>query len=935
MEGTAPIEWRRHPADLARLLGSGVLLLALLLLTAVEPDALTNVSDDLVSAVDRLPSSVRAVVAGGLQVVAVALPLIGVGWALLRRSWRPLAVTLAALVTAAVAMSLLTDWLDRVAPVTTVAAADADSWLTGRAFPSSAYLAAMAAVVTAVSPLLHRRWRQTLWGGVALVALLRVATAAAVPVSVAVAVLLGIVAGSAVLLALGAPARRLVPQALVAVLARAGLPVDGLEPLAGSDRPTFRAVGTDGGAVHVAFVGRDERDADLLYRGWRMLRVKGIEDQLSGVRPGAQVHHEALATLLAADAGVRVPRVRAVAETPDDDGLLALDFVEGRALADLEAEQITDDLLRTVWAEVDRLHTRRIAHRRLSTDQILVEADGRVTIIGLRWSRLAADDLLLAADVADLLVAAAAAVGAERSVAIAAEVVDDERMVAALPLIQPLALSRSTGRLVKGDKALVTEVRERVQAVTGADAVELFPLERISIGQVVSAFGMVFLVLVLLAFASNWSDISAALREADWTRLPATVVLAMLPFPAGALSLMGSVVRPLPLGRTTVIMFGQSFLNRFTPMNAGGMAMRVRYLQKGGTDVAVAAAAVGVTSAASGIMQGVLFALFIFWAGSSPGGTLELPDVESVALVVLLVAAVVGGALLVPSVRGLAAKWWAVGRAKFGEDFRGVAARPSKLALLFGGAGLSKFFTITCFVASCRAFDITLGFADLGLLYLIGSTVGSAVPTPGRGRWGRGRTDRGADRCRGGQRHGRGGRGRVPPGHLLAPGRARICLPPLLPDGRAGLNGGGAFSPAWRTVARRRWRRGSGRGRRPPARRRPRRTGPWPGRRRHRTRGRRRWPRGHPTGRGPGRGCGRRRRRSPRSRCRSGGRCRSSPCRPAAGARRSGGRRRRWSSPGRCRGWPASAAGPRRRADRHGGSGSGAGGPRGRSGRPP
>lgn len=731
MEGTPPIEWRRHPADVARLLGSGALLLVVLLLTAVEPDALTNVSDDLVRAVDRLPPTVADAIAGILQLIAAVLPLIGIGWALVRRSWRPLVVTLVALVAASVSMALLTDWLDRVAPVSTATAELVDSWVTGQAFPSSAYLAAMAAVVTALSPLLHRRWRRALWWGVAVVALLRLATGAAVPVNVAVAVLLGIVAGSAVLLALGAPARRILPEALVAALGRAGLAVDGLEPLPAADRPAFRGLTAGGEAVHVAFVGRDERDADLLYRGWRMLRVKGIEDQLVGVRPEAQVHHEALATLLAADAGVGVPRVRAVAETPDDDGLLALGFVEGRSLADVDAESVTDDLLEAVWAQVDRLHTARIAHRRLSTDQVLIDGEGRVTIIGLRWSRLAADDLLLAADVGDLLVATAATVGAERAVRAATAVVDHERLVTALPLIQPLALSRSTRRLVKDDKALVTEVRERVQEVTGAEAVELFPLERISIGQVVSAFGFVFLVVVLLAFASNWDDISAALREADWTRLPATVVLAMLPFPSGALSLMGSVVRPLPLGRTTVIMFGQSFLNRFTPMNAGGMAMRVRYLQKGGTDVAVAAAAVGVTSAASGVMQGVMFALFIFWAGSSPGGTLELPDIASVALVVLLVAAVVGVVLLVPSVRRLAAKWWEVGRAKFGEDFRGVAARPSKLALLFGGAGLSKFFTIAAFVASCRAFDISLGFADLGLLYLIGSTVGSAVPTPG------------------------------------------------------------------------------------------------------------------------------------------------------------------------------------------------------------
>ncbi len=731
MEVTPGIEWRRHPADLARLLAAATALLVVLLLAAVEPGALTALSDDLVGTVDRLPVPVRAAAAGTLQLIGMTLPLIGLGWALVRRSWRPLAVTLVALGVAAVTMALLTDWLDRVAPSPAAAAVELDSWLTGRAFPSAAYLAALTAVVTALAPLLHRRWRRALWIGVGSVAVVRLATGAAVPVNVAVAVLLGITAGSAVLLALGAPARRLVPQVLVDALARAGLAVQGLDPVPGADRPTFRAAAADGSAVHVSFVGRDERDADLLYRGWRMLRVKGIEDRRPGVRPGTQVQNEALSTFLAAEGGVRVAPVRAVAETPDEDALLAVGYVEGRVLAELAPGEVTDEVLRRLWAEVGRLHDARIAHRRLSTDQVLIDGEGRPTLIGLRWSGLGADDLALAADVADLLVATAAAVGSSRAVTAAGEVVDPDRLVAALPLIQPLALSRSTRRLVKDDKGLVTEVRETAQAATGAEAVELFPLERISIAQVLSAFGFVFLVLVVLAFVSNWGDISAALRDADWSRLPATVVLAMLPFPSGALSLMGSVLRPLPLGRTTVVMFAQSFLNRFTPMNAGGMAMRVRYLQKGGTDVAVAAAAVGLTSAASGVMQVVLVATFVLWAGNSAGGALQLPDVSSVAVLLLVVAAVLGVIALIPSVRRLAITWWEAGRDRFGSDLRGVASQPTKLTLLFGGAGLSKLFTISAFVASCRAFGIDLGFADLGMLYLVGSTVGSAVPSPG------------------------------------------------------------------------------------------------------------------------------------------------------------------------------------------------------------
>ena len=145
------IEWRRHPADLARLVAASLALTVVLVLTAVEPDALTNLSDDLVDAARHVPASARSLVAGVLQVGALALPLVGLIWACLRRSWRPLLVTLAAALVAGGHGPA-----HRLArpggPRRGGGRGRADSWITGRAFPSSTYLAAMAAVVIAVSP---------------------------------------------------------------------------------------------------------------------------------------------------------------------------------------------------------------------------------------------------------------------------------------------------------------------------------------------------------------------------------------------------------------------------------------------------------------------------------------------------------------------------------------------------------------------------------------------------------------------------------------------------------------------------------------------------------------------------------------------------------------------------------------------------------------
>jgi uncharacterized membrane protein YbhN (UPF0104 family) len=210
----------------------------------------------------------------------------------------------------------------------------------------------------------------------------------------------------------------------------------------------------------------------------------------------------------------------------------------------------------------------------------------------------------------------------------------------------------------------------------------------------------------------------------------------MLGTVGGAMSLSGSVIRPIALGEATIVMFGQSFLNRFTPMNAGGMAMRIRYLQKGGTDGTVATAAIGLTSAASGVVQVLFFAFFILLSNSDPTGGLDLnegggPDFSIIAVFAgaLVVAATV--IALTPKLRR-----WVVGFvrstfAKIKTDFGELARRPSKLGLLFGGQALAKLSTIIAFALSCRAFDVDLGFIQLGALYMIANTVASAVPTPG------------------------------------------------------------------------------------------------------------------------------------------------------------------------------------------------------------
>jgi undecaprenyl-diphosphatase len=745
--------WVRHPADLARLLAAAGAFVAVMALTYGDPQAARGISLDLVQIVDLLPSPVRVAAGGVAQLAAVGAPVALLALVLLRR-WLRLALVLVATgVVAAAAATALQGWVDDSAPSQVVARLGHESWLTGAAFPSPAYLAAMAAMTTVLVPNLGPSWRRAAWWILAGAALLRVITAVAVPLHVGGTLLLGIIVGSATLLVTGAPARRSRLADVLEAAARGGHPLADLDP-----RPTDglhglqRARLADGTPVVVRIVDRDERDADLLYRVVTTAQRRGLGGGHPGWKPERRVQQEALATMLAGRAGVGVPEVVGVGALGDGIAVLVTDLRDDRSLAevgaDADADDTPDDLLAQVWDQVREMHDARIAHRQLRTDRIRLAgtatatptatattSDDGVEITDFSQAVLGADDTLLAADVAELLVSLALLVGPQRAVA-SARALGADRLTAALPLLQPLALSAATRRDLHADrsagKALLEELRTTLQEATGGGKYELAELQRLSIGRIVSLVGGIFLVSVLISFASNWSSIAEALGDADLARVPVVVVLAAISYLAGALSLQGAVTRSLPLVQTTEVMLAQAFLNRFTPANAGGMALRARYLQRNGVDLDVAATSIGLTSAASGVMQAVFIVVFVAWSGSGQGDStgFQLPDVNVLALVLCLLAAVAGLIWFTPLRRVLDSRLAVSARRVFGE-LRSLAASPAKITLLLGGAGLGKLVTIMAFAQSARAFGIDLGFAQLGALYLTANTVAAAAPTPG------------------------------------------------------------------------------------------------------------------------------------------------------------------------------------------------------------
>lgn len=726
------VEWVRHPADVARAAFAALIWLVVAGLALAYPDAARDLSASLVLFVDGLPESVAAVVVGLVQLAAIVGPVAAL---LLVRAGRLRELALAAGAAAVTALAgvLLSGSLADGVPEIIVREGERPSWVTGSAFPSATYLAAVAAVVTVLAPTVGRSWRRLLWGAVGVVAVARVVTAVESPIGLTSSIAAGVFIGSIAMVAFRAPLRWPSASEVERALAAAGL---GPALVAATDErhrhgPTYRADTADGRELFVKLVGRDERDAEVMTRVVRAVRAANPGDR-PHLGSAETIEHEALCLLLAARAGASVPEVVAVTQTEDRSAALVMARLEGRPLDEVaEADALDDAVLDAAFEQLHLLHRARIAHGWPSLHHVWVGPDGSVSLIDLRWSTLSATDLQLALDLAELLSASAALVGVERTVAAARRIFSPGELGAALPLLQPLAVAPETRKAVQHDKGLLGELRTAVQGAAGVDEYEMVKLERLTIRKVVVFAATLVLANLLLSMLGNAGEIWEAVRQADPAYVPLLLLIPLISFPAGALSLLGAVTTRLPFLRTTQVMFAQSFLNRFTPANAGGMALRARFLQRSGVPLVNAASSVAITSAASGVMQVVLGVVFFTWAGRSAGpSTFSMPSGQAIAIVVLVLLVLLGIAFATAFGRKLLGDL-RVSLASVVADLRTLGGQPTKLVMLFAGAGIGKLAVIITFTQTMRAFGLDVDFPVVAAMYLAANTVASAAPTPG------------------------------------------------------------------------------------------------------------------------------------------------------------------------------------------------------------
>lgn len=718
---------RRHPGDVLRVVAGSVVvavggvLAGRAQVARLEADLFRVLNDLPDAAVTVLrPVMALATLPGTAAVTLVAL--------LVRRRLRPgLDVALAATAGSLVG-DLVRQAVERTRPGTLLGqVALRGSVDTLLAYPSG-HTTIAAAIAGAVGPFLPRRARRATWATVWVVAAGRLYLGAHLPLDVLGGAALGWTLSATLHLVLGAPGGEVTAEQVRRWLADAGFAPSRVRAVISDARSSFPFFSCScRGELFVKAVGREQREADLLWKAWRRLRFRDVEDETAFVTAKQAVEHEAVAALLADQACVRTPRVLTAGALEDGSGVLVCEAVQGaRELGNLDPDDVGDLLLDDVWVQVAALHAAGIAHRDLKAANVLVDGQGRAWLVDLGFAELDASARRRARDVAEMLASLSLSVGAERAAASAARRLPVDELEQAVAFLYPAALTPPTRKALAARHGLLSELRDRAAAAAGVEVPSAAPVSRFTWRTGLMLAAGAFAVHVLLPQIAELGEIRAALVEVSWPLLAVGLGVSLLRYPLAAVQQSAVLPAGLPVGRTSAAQLAATYANRATPGGLGGAVVRERYLERTGIDRPTAVTSIGLIQVAGGLVHVVALAAVAVGLGDFGVARFRTPPRVEVLAAVALGITLVGVTLTPPGRRRVLGPL----REAIGS-LQTLLRRPLRAVSLVAVSAAILAAYVATFVVCLQAYGVHLAVTHVALVYLAGSAVATVAPTPG------------------------------------------------------------------------------------------------------------------------------------------------------------------------------------------------------------
>jgi uncharacterized membrane protein YbhN (UPF0104 family) len=599
------------------------------------------------------------------------------------------------------------------------------------------YAVAVTAMLTVAGPATRRRTVRISWNLMFAALLIVLITGQVSLPGVLVALLLGRLAGSSVQYVSGTRSERAYGADLVAAVRRAGFTPTSLArvhalaehtgdqasaqtvrhrtPDTAPDDPAALALSRtgdnrvyalycdDGVRRDVVVLDGDRQVVGLITRLWQALRLRGIEGR-AAISLKAVAERTALLSYAATAAGVRTPRLLGIGESGDSIALVLEHASPAVSLRDLPDDDVRDDVLAEAWEQLGRAHAAGLTHRALTQDVLLThrDADGgpHVWITGWEQGDIASSPLSRRLDLVQMLALIGLRVGPRRAVASAVRALPDADIAAIGPLIQSIALPRTTREEVRRAKGLLGELRDAL-------------VERLPEASVTTI---------------NFNEIAQAVRDANPWWIAVAFALAITTWFGAGLTLVAFSPARVPIGRATLTAAAGSFVALAAPAGIGPAALNLRLLTQRGVSMSMAVATVALVQVSQFVVTVLLLVALSIFTGS--GALVELPS-PAVLITLAAVALAVVATLLVPPVRRWGMGYIGPRLAQVWPRLAQMLSHPGRLALGVAGNLIMTLGYIVALWCCLAAFGESLSLVDIALVNLVGNALGALIPTPG------------------------------------------------------------------------------------------------------------------------------------------------------------------------------------------------------------
>ena len=459
---------------------------------------------------------------------------------------------------------------------------------------------------------------------------------------------------------------------------------------------------------------------------WNNVRLRGLSRWVSpSVKAAAE--RSMLTTISAKRAGVHLPEPMGLAQAGDSIMTVMRVLPPTASLKDLaEADALTDEILDEAWKQLVFAHAHAISHRHIAPSSLVVDESSQVWLIHWDEGEVATNELNQRIDVAQMLTLLAIYVGKDRALASARRNLSEEALVGCAPVLQKAVLpSEVTASLRRSD--LLDKLREEIVADTPQESVQPANLQRFAPKTMIT-FAVLTLAAIILMGSLNFSDIVAAVKQANPIWIAIAFAFAAATWVGGAVPLVAFSQEKVKFGDSILAQVAASIVTLVAPAGIGPAALNLRFLTKQKMSTAAAVTTVTLQQISQFLVTISLLVTVLFFSGSSLSVSLPYGAIIAGVAVVALVVIV---CISIPKVRKFI---WSKIEPTWKQVYprlMWVAGQPQRLLAVLAGNMLMNIGFVGAFWASLKAMGGSLNLVTLSITYLASNSLGSVVPSPG------------------------------------------------------------------------------------------------------------------------------------------------------------------------------------------------------------